>query len=99
MAIITRANEMYSMNKDGKVKWNPIEAEQIERRKLPVNNIVSLLHNDEKEIIRRYQKHLWEMSKVSLKQRDILSRIIHECGQELDIIERDLQAEGWQVSR
>jgi len=57
----------------------------------PVEQIVSL-RPEEKQVIRRYQKHLWNIAKISLKQRDVLSRIIGECGQELDMIENDLKA-------
>ena len=35
---------MYSMNKDGKVKWIPIEAQETEKRELPVDNIVRQLY-------------------------------------------------------
>lgn len=51
----------------------------------------NLLTDTEKDVIRRYRKHLFEVSKISLDKREVLFRIIMECGQELNIIERDLK--------
>ena len=51
------------------------------------------LYDGEIEIIRQYQKHLWNVGKVSKTQRETLTRIIVECGVELDIIERELNFE------
>jgi hypothetical protein len=47
----------------------------------------------EMRIIRRYQKHLWKIAKISLTQREVLTRILTEYDEDLNLIESDLQAE------
>lgn len=54
--------------------------------------VVESLRSDEIDIIRKYQKHLWEVSSIALTHREILTRIISECGTELEMVGNDLKA-------
>jgi hypothetical protein len=65
--------------------------ERVSKMENPNQNIN--LTDTEMRIIRRYQKHLWRIAKISLTQRKVLARILAEYDEELDMIERDLKAE------
>lgn len=78
---------MYSMNKDGKVKWIPIEAQETEKRELPVNNIVSQefwLENKKfklwntVDLFETLDEAIAARNKLKIKEPDIPLRIIKE---------------------
>lgn len=48
------------------------------------------LTKEEEKVLWRYRKHLWNIAKISEHTREILNRIIMECNEELDLIEKDL---------
>ena len=58
-----------------------------------VNSSYIQLSPEERAILRRYQKHLWDIAKISFTERGLLNRMILDIGDELDLIDREMRVE------
>jgi len=51
------------------------------------------LHPYEASIIERYKRHLFKIAGLYVTQKQAVARLIRECGEELEVIERELESE------